>query len=103
MLKKVETELFCIECEEETVHTVIYLDNKIQRVKCNKCGSVFGIDHKKLIELHTLSTAEHILKEPFKLNKELKEKGTQFLFSLPKRLLTKPYRITKEFLEILND
>lgn len=103
MLKDIETELYCVECERETVHRVIYLDNEIQRIKCNRCQSVFGIDKKKLIENYTVETAEHILTEPFKLNQELKEQGVSFLFSLPRRLLTKPYRVAREFIRILKE
>ncbi|MEC9488565.1 MAG: hypothetical protein UMV23_03665 [Halanaerobium sp.] len=68
-----------------------------------ECGKVYGINRKKLLELYTIETAEYILEEPLKLNDELKKEGATFLLSLPKRIITKPYRIIKEFIELAKE
>lgn len=102
-MKKTETYLFCNNCESETKHIVIYLEDEIRRIKCEQCDRTFGIDRKELLEEYTVETVEHILTEPLRLNKELKEEGTGFLISLPKRLLTKPYRIVKEVVQLLEE
>lgn len=102
-MEKVETYLHCVKCDQETEHVVVYLDDEIKSIKCKKCGRVSGIEKKELIELYTIETAEHILTEPLKLNKGIKEHGSKFLFSFSKRLLTKPYRVFKEVLELLED
>ncbi|WP_143008798.1 bh protein [Halanaerobium congolense] len=102
-MEKVETYLHCVQCDEETEHVVIYLDDEIKSIKCKKCDRVSGIDKKELFELYTVETVEHILKEPLKLNEGIKEDGSKFLFSFSKRLLTKPYRVIKEVFELLED
>lgn len=102
-MDKYVTDLYCINCQEDTEHTVIYIDDEIRRIKCNKCGRVHGVNKKKMIELYTLETAEHILTEPLKLSKELQAEGASILFSIPRRLLTKPYRVVKDFLEIMEE
>ena len=103
MLDKREGYLHCNQCDEETEHTVIYLEEKIRRIKCNQCDKTLGVDKKKLLERYAVETVEHILTEPQRLNKEIKEEGVGFLVSFPKRLLTKPYRVTKELLQVLKD
>lgn len=103
MMEKIETYLYCVECDKETEHIVIYLDDEIKSIKCKKCDRVSGIDKKELIEKYTIETAEHILKEPLRLNKRIKEHGSRFLFSFSKRLITKPYRVFNEVLELLED
>ena len=102
-MEKVDTVLYCVKCQEETPHTIIYIEDEIQRIKCNKCNSVHGINKKELLEHYTVETVEHILTEPFKLSKQLRDKKFSIINSLPKRLLTKPYRIIKEVKEILDE
>ena len=99
-MEKMDTALYCVKCDEETPHTVIYIHDEIQRIKCNQCDNVHGIDKKELLEHYTVDTVEHILTEPFKLSKQLREKKLSIIFSLPKRILTKPYRIAKEIKEL---
>jgi len=102
-MEKVNTVLYCVKCDEETPHTIIYINDEIQRIKCNKCGSVHGINKKELLEHYTVDTVEHILTEPFKLSKQLREKKFSIITSLPKRLFTKPFRMVKEIKEILDE
>ncbi len=102
-MEKVETALYCVKCDEETPHTITYINDEIQTIKCNKCGSSHGIDKKELLEHYTVDTVEHILTEPFRLSKQLREKKFSILYSLPKRLLTKPYRIAKDIKDILEE
>jgi len=102
-MEKVETYLHCIDCDEETEHVVIYLDDEIKSIKCKKCNRVSGIDKKELLELYTIETVEHILTEPLRLNQCIKEDGSKFIFSFSKRLLTKPSRIFRDVIDLLND
>ncbi|AZO94762.1 bh protein [Halocella sp. SP3-1] len=103
MLKKINTNLFCINCNEETEHIILYLDDEIKSIECKKCHRISGIDKNELLELYTIDTVKHILTEPFKLNKKIKEEGSTFLYSFPKRIFSKPYRIVKDIFNILEN
>jgi len=44
---------------------------------------------------------ERILTKPYRMTKELEEDLTKFILSLPIRIITKPYRIAREVGEII--
>jgi len=95
--------LLCIQCNEETIHKIIYIGGEMRRIKCKKCGITLEIDKNKLLKTYTSETVKQILKEPLRLNKLLKKGGKEYLFSIPGRLLSKPFRITKEVMKILEE
>lgn len=103
ILEKIDTGLFCLSCNQETNHTITYLDGEIKTIECIKCNKTSGIDKKELLKTYTVNTAEKILAEPFKLNETIKNDGTSILYSLPKRILSKPYRIIKDIFVILEE
>ena len=38
--------LYCLHCNEETEHTIIYEGDTIKRIKCEKCGTELEIDEE---------------------------------------------------------
>lgn len=102
-MDKYNTQLYCIQCDEETEHKVVYIDGKIKMVKCNQCDTTFGVDENKLLESYTKEKVNDILTKPARLKNEIKEEGTKILFSLPKRIITKPYRVIKEVIRLLEE
>lgn len=102
MLEKQDTTLYCIECDEDTPHKIMYMNDKIKMIKCEQCGKTSGIDENKLYKVYSQETAKEILNKPLKLSQELRENRTKFLFSLPKRIISKPYRVIKEIFQLLD-
>ncbi len=102
MLEKTDTTLTCTACDRDTVHRVVYLHKKVLKITCRECGKDFRFYSKHPIEHYMLSTAEQLFLEPSKLNREFHEEGASFLFSLPRRVITKPYRMMREFSEFLD-
>lgn len=101
MLTKVETELTCSQCDEETIHTMVYLNDEIYKITCQECGKSNSFYKRHPYQHYMLSTAKRLLREPAKWNREIQRQGASFLFSLPRRVLTKPYRMVSEFSEYL--
>ncbi len=100
-MDKIDTSLYCVSCDDETSHQVIYLDDEIRMIKCHECSETFGIDRKKLLELYAQDTVREILTKPLRLKEELNNEGPKIVFSLPGRILSKPYRVMKEIFELL--
>jgi transcription elongation factor Elf1 len=42
----VKTELFCIKCNKETEHELIYISDKLARIVCLECGLTLNFDEE---------------------------------------------------------
>lgn len=92
--------LYCLHCNEETEHTITYEGDTIKRIKCEKCGTELEIDKESAKKNYTEEFIERILTKPQRMTEELQKDITAFLFSLPVRIITKPYRLLGEVKEI---
>ncbi len=88
--------LFCIECNENTNHTITYRNEKIENIKCNQCGREIKIDHEYIQRNFKEDIVERVLSKPSRMTKEMEEDITLFITSLPFRVISKPYRLMKE-------
>ncbi|NPV43278.1 hypothetical protein [Koleobacter methoxysyntrophicus] len=102
MTTKMEAELFCLHCKEDTPHTVVYVGQSLKRIKCNKCGSALEIKKDKLIEHYAVDFIERVFTKPYRMTKELEGDLKKFIISLPIRIITKPYRIAKEVEDLIS-
>jgi len=99
---EIKTELFCLHCGEERVHTLTYLGKYLHQIKCEECGIQLQIDRLKIMESYAEDLLEEILAKPHQLLEEKKRLGLiRFLKSLPVRVVTKPYRVAREAIEIV--
>ncbi|AEE91138.1 MAG: bh protein [Tepidanaerobacter acetatoxydans] len=103
MTSKMKAELFCLHCNKDTPHTVIYAGNTLKSIKCSNCGSEIEIRRDKLIENYAVDFIERIFTKPYRMTRELEQDLTKFILSLPIRIITKPYRIAKEMGEIIKE
>lgn len=83
--------LFCIHCNEETEHKVTYVNNEISRIECNQCHHIIKLNVDLMKEFYR-EVFDHIATKPSRMTEEYKKDLSQFLFSLPIRVVTKPYR-----------
>lgn len=96
MLKEaiVESYLHCIHCKEETPHTILYINNEINRVECEICHNKQEIELDIMKEFYK-EIYQRISTKPSRITQEYKQDLNHFLLSIPKRVISKPYRLMK--------
>ena len=92
--QELQSELYCSKCEENELHTLIYLNQHLCKARCEGCGYELFIspDPRKLFYDEFL---QRIVTKPERISRELKEDPRRFI-TLPYRVISKPYRIYKE-------
>ena len=101
MNPKLKTTLFCLHCEKETPHTIMYRGEYLQRINCNICGMEIHIDKEKIMKLYISNALNRLFTKPGRITEEMRRDLSTFLISLPLRIVSKPYRVAKEFFEIV--
>ncbi len=99
----IETNLFCLHCEKETPHVIIYVGDYVHKIKCNLCSTEIQIDKDKIIKFYTSKVLKRLLTKQERLTEELRKDMSALLVSLPFRIASKPYRMAKEFFEIIKE
>lgn len=94
---KMDAYLFCIHCDKETDHTIEYKNNHIHKIQCNNCGVEIKIDQDYVRKHFKEEFVARVLSKPSRMTKEMEKDITGFLKSLPFRVVTKPFRVYKEF------
>ncbi len=101
--------LFCLHCQKETPHTLIYVGHPLsgksylKKIKCENCKTVIELDRIKILEVYSKRMVKRVFTKPNRLTNEIKADLTNFIKSLPIRIITKPYRTAKEIIEIVKD
>jgi len=103
MTDTIETQLFCLHCHKETLHTVIYRGKYLNKIRCEECKTEIALDRKKILETCTADTIERIFTKPHRMTEEMRKDITHFMISLPIRIITKPVRLAKEFMDIVKE
>lgn len=93
-MHEMEAKLFCIQCNEETEHIILYINNEITSVKCEDCQREVGIKVDIMKEFYK-ELYEHISTKPTRLSEEYKQDLSKFLSRLPIRIISKPYRLIR--------
>ena len=101
--------LFCLHCQKETPHTLTYVGHPLsgksylKKIKCDYCKTVIELDRIKILEIYGKQMVKRVFTKPKRLTEEIKSDLTNFIKSLPIRIITKPYRTAKEVIEIVKD
>jgi len=103
MTEQMKTELFCLHCKKECPHTITYMGKHLKEIKCEECGIHIEIDKLKIMEHYAEDFLERVLNKPHKMTEEMKKGLTSFIKSLPVRIIKKPYRVSKEVLNVIKD
>nr|WP_240795396.1 bh protein [Aquibacillus halophilus] len=80
---------------DHTVHKITYVNNQITKVECEECHNILEIRVDIMNELFKESY-NRVATKPSRVTKEYREDLSHFLFSLPIRVMTKPYRVAKD-------
>lgn len=104
MEKKVlRTVLLCSHCNKETIHELHYINDTLDSVECSVCSSHI---QKKESEVQTLllgELAKRITTKPSRMREEMQKDFWHFAGQISIRMVTKPYRFTKELIEMLEE
>ncbi|MCY9002482.1 bh protein [Peribacillus frigoritolerans] len=92
---EMEANLFCISCNDETPHLILYINNKIESVECEDCQRGMVLNRDIMKEFYN-EVYERISSKPSRITTEYKEDLSGFLYKLPIRIVSKPYRIMRD-------
>ena len=99
----IETNLYCLHCEKETPHVITYTGDYVRKIRCDICHTEIQIDKDKILKFYTSKMLKRLFTKPERLTDELRKDMSSFLTSLPFRIVSKPYRMAKEFFEIIKE
>lgn len=103
MLKNLNTELFCIKCDKETVHEITYVGERLKSIRCSECGRTTTIDRKELVKYFTIDMIDRVISKPHRVTEELRNDLQHCIKTLPARIITKPFRTINEIRELLKE
>jgi len=93
-----EAELYCIHCREESPFTITYINDKLKTICCTQCHHAIDV-RLDLQKEFKQEWQNRILSKPSRMTTEYKDDLSQFLFTLPIRLASKPYRLYQDIKE----
>ena len=99
-ITKMQVDLYCVNCNRDTLHEVTYMGETIERIICMECKIALEIDDKLVLSSYAADIFNRISSKPERISKEMKNDLSKFLCSIPIRVVTKPYRMIKEFKSI---
>ncbi|GED71933.1 hypothetical protein BRE01_56350 [Brevibacillus reuszeri] len=98
---KMRTTLFCDTCMDDTVHEVTYVDKILYQIRCVECEKSHSRGTEIQRELY-LNYMERVFSKPKRFKNEAGKNLPHFLFSLPYRVMSKPFRTYKEIKNMFN-
>jgi hypothetical protein len=101
--EEIVTSFVCLSCQRETMHRVLYQGGIVRSIICQECGLEVGLDRAKLVALYGEQLIERILTKPQRLTEEYRRDLFEFFSTIPFRIITKPYRMLKEFESLCED
>ena len=93
--------LFCINCNEETPHTVQYIGSYLRSVSCDNCSKKIEIDRRHLRTVFAEDFIDRILTKPHRINEDMKRALATLMPFFPKRLFLEPLQVFREIYGIL--
>jgi hypothetical protein len=93
--------LFCINCNEETPHTVQYIGSYLRSVSCDNCAKIIEVDRRHLRTVFAEDFIDRILTKPHRMNEDMKKAIATLMPFFPKRLIREPLKVLKEIYEVL--
>jgi len=97
-ITKLDVFLYCSHCQDETLHSVQYLNHKISSTECTNCHRKLDMHLNPKRELYK-EIYKRIVTKPTRLTQEYRDDLNKFLGEFPKRALSKPYRLKRYMVE----
>ena len=89
--------LFCVNCEKETQHEIEYRNDQIDKITCQTCHIQVKLNQEFVNAHYKEEFVARVLSKPSRMTKEMEADLSGFLKSLPQRVISKPYRVYKEY------
>ncbi|WP_058234492.1 hypothetical protein [Devriesea agamarum] len=89
-----ESFLRCTVCDRVADHVVIYAGRLVTEIKCTGCGAITRLD---VSEEYLPDLGDRIRTKPRRLWRRLRRDPGELATSLPRRTLSKPWRMVGEF------
>jgi hypothetical protein len=93
--------LFCVNCNEETLHTVQYIGSYLRSVTCDNCSKKIEIDRRHLRTVFAEDFIDRLLTKPHRINEDMKRAFATLMPFFPKRLFLEPLQVFREIYGIL--
>lgn len=93
-----EADLYCIHCKEDVPHSITYINDKLTHVGCEICGKSVDVEINPTREFYK-EVYKRVSSKPARITEEYKQDLSHFLLSIPKRVISKPYRLMKDLHE----
>ena len=93
--------LFCVNCNEETPHTVQYIGSYLRSVSCDNCSKKIEIDRRHLRTVFAEDFIDRLLTKPHRINEDMKRAFATMLPFFPKRIFLEPLQVFREIYGIL--
>ena len=93
--------LFCINCNEDTSHTVQYIGTYLKSITCDECSKIVEIDRRHLRTVFAEDFIDRILTKPHRMNEDMKRAFATLVPFFPKRLLREPIKVIREIYGVL--
>ena len=93
--------LFCVNCNEETTHTVQYIGSYLRSVTCDNCSKKIEIDRRHLRTVFAEDFIDRLLTKPHRINEDMKKAFATLMPFFPKRLFLEPLQVFREIYGIL--
>ncbi|MDO9493356.1 bh protein [Acetobacterium sp.] len=96
---RIEADLFCVICEKDTPHEIEYKNEQISQITCKECSIQIQINQEFVNNHFKEDFVKRVLSKPTRMTAEMEADLSIFLKSLPSRVISKPYRVYKEYKE----
>jgi hypothetical protein len=93
--------LFCVNCNEETPHTVQYIGSYLRSITCDNCSKKIEIDRRHLRTVFAEDFIDRLLTKPHRINEDMKKAFATLMPFFPKRLFLEPLQVFREIYGIL--
>lgn len=90
-----EADLFCIHCNKETPHKVVYINDKITKIECEQCHQSIETEIDIVKEFYK-EMYDKIATKPERIIEDYEKNPKKFIVNFPFRMVSKPYRVLKD-------
>lgn len=90
-----QTEMFCIRCADDTIHTITTIHQTLHKIECMECGKEV-VANRDIHNQFYHDYLDRVLTKRGRIQKEFQQNKSKFVLSFPFRVMSKPLRMFRE-------
>ncbi|PTM53279.1 hypothetical protein [Desmospora activa] len=90
-----QTEMYCINCLDDTVHDVTTIRKSLYKIRCEQCGRELVVNPDVRHQVYH-DYLDRVLTKRFRMQKEFQDDARKFVRNFPFRVMSKPWRMMHE-------